>query len=548
MCIPVGFAQNNAIQNVGTFPSELIIGHLNATTLLTGETLYCKFHCLDASRKKNGVSKVVYVELIDKDRKSIFKHKLVLENGLAYGDFFMPSSLSTGNYKLIAYTKWMLELSESNFFAIDVIVVNPFQQYDATTDTVSLQPNLRKNPIETLVSMNVDKKTYAHRERVTINIIPKTGSANGHYSVSVRKNDLVIGENSEGFASPKSSDANVKNALPEMRGELISGIVLSKMSTPAANVPVALSMPGNPYSFKISETTINGKFYFILDENPDNTKIVLQVMGNDRADFSIQLDENKKPDTSRLRFDERVAIPSTMRNAISERSIASQVENSYYDHKRDSIEPMPKVQPFFNSLAKTYVLDDYTRFPTMKETIIEVLKELYFKKDKDNYTLHLRNFTMDAEIYGSPLILVDGLLIQDFNELMEYGAKYIEKVSVINEPYIYGPKTFSGVVAFETKLQDFKTTAMGNYIIRTTVDRPLPRKTYSSPNYSPGNNLARIPDYRNQLLWIPEIEVGNGENVIHFYTSDVTGKFEITLDGLTNDGTPISIVDFIEVK
>jgi hypothetical protein len=32
------------------------------------------------------------------------------------------------------------------------------------------------------------------------------------------------------------------------------------------------------------------------------------------------------------------------------------------------------------SIQKEYVLDDYTRFPSMKETITEVLKEMYFTK------------------------------------------------------------------------------------------------------------------------------------------------------------------------
>jgi hypothetical protein len=169
---------------------------------------------------------------------------------------------------------------------------------------------------------------------------------------------------------------------------------------------------------------------------------------------------------------------------------------------------------------------------------------MYFTRRRDKYEIHLRNTTMNNEQFGQALILVDGLLIQNHDELFSYGAKYIEKVDLINEPYVYGPKTFSGVANFTTKLEDFKSNATGGYIQKFNLDLPQPHKNYFSPDYSQGK--SRIPDYRHQLLWVPNLAENMRE--ISFYTSDISGKFLVEIQGFTETGTPISTTATFRVQ
>ena len=56
----------------------------------------------------------------------IFKHKLRLEDGYGHGDFFIPVSVSSGNYKLIGCTRWMLNWGEEVFFQEDISILNPY--------------------------------------------------------------------------------------------------------------------------------------------------------------------------------------------------------------------------------------------------------------------------------------------------------------------------------------------------------------------------------------------------------------------------------------
>jgi hypothetical protein len=44
------------------------------------------------------------------------------------------------------------------------------------------------------------------------------------------------------------------------------------------------------------------------------------------------------------------------------------------------------------------------------------------------------------------------------------------------------------------------------------------------------------------------VSLENQETTITFFTSDVSGIFEISLEGFTNGGTPVSLRETFEVK
>ncbi|NND80012.1 MAG: hypothetical protein HKN53_08935, partial [Maribacter sp.] len=58
----------------------------------------------------------------------------------------------------------------------------------------------------------------------------------------------------------------------------------------------------------------------------------------------------------------------------------------------------------------------------------------------------------------------------------------------------------------------------------------------------------RVPDFRYQLLWEPQISMQDGEEVFEFYSSDVPGEYEIVLEGFTSYGKPISIRESFVVE
>jgi hypothetical protein len=74
------------------------------------------------------------------------------------------------------------------------------------------------------------------------------------------------------------------------------------------------------------------------------------------------------------------------------------------------------------------------------------------------------------------------------------------------------------------------------------------KKSYNFPSYNAVNTNKR-PDQRDQLYWDPNFTIsGDNKSIIEFYTSDVTGLFEIVVEGYRGNGEPVSMVMSFMVK
>ena len=67
-------------------------------------------------------------------------------------------------------------------------------------------------------------------------------------------------------------------------------------------------------------------------------------------------------------------------------------------------------------------------------------------------------------------------------------------------------------------------------------------------NYSKDENLEKIPDYRYQLCWKPNVTEISSQKAFEFYTSDVSGNYKITIEGITKSGESVSMENYIFVK
>jgi hypothetical protein len=103
---------------------------------LTGELLWFSVRCVDASfHHASAVSKVAYIELLNRNNSVIAQAKVDLINGRGSGSFFLPTSLSSDNYVLRAYTRWMKNSQPEFFFHKIIGVINPFVQVEPVNKT-----------------------------------------------------------------------------------------------------------------------------------------------------------------------------------------------------------------------------------------------------------------------------------------------------------------------------------------------------------------------------------------------------------------------------
>ena len=551
------FSQNSnlddTLDGVNTSTNETVFLHSNATSFVCGETLNYKLYCLNPKDfTPSKISKIAYSMLIGKEGQILLNQKMFLKNGTGNGDFFIPTTIATGSYKLIAYTNWMLNKSNSKFYEVDITIINPYQinpenkiNSNSVFDEQLVSPNSESG------SLNLNKNEFSVREKINLTINLAEQYKNGSYSLSVRKKEdlpSIKPINSIDFsARVDSSFINITNAiLPELRGEIISGKISTKNELFRLNdISIALSNPSKSFEFKIVKTDKNGRFIFNIDKPYTESNFFIQVFDGNKNEYSINIDNKNLPDISSIIYNNNYKLDSKFKTIIEKRSIANQVENAFYNIKLDSVKTINTDNIFYSSFAKDYILDNYTRFSTLKETTIEIVKEMYYTKKGEDYSLHLNDYDPNIEVSEPALVLIDGLLVQNVNELFDYKTDNIYKISIIPGGYYYGGKLFNGVISFITKNNDYQTKAFGNYIAKPNIIVPNIEKIYYKEDYSDKNKNSRIPDYREQLLWMPYVKI-NKE--LSFFSSDITGIFEIVFEGFTNEGKPISLTKTIEIK
>ena len=170
---------------------------------------------------------------------------------------------------------------------------------------------------------------------------------------------------------------------------------------------------------------------------------------------------------------------------------------------------------------------------------------MYYTKNNTNYLVGVRDFNDLYEVDQPALLMIDGLVVQNVNEVFDYKMVNVNKIQIVKGGYYFGNKVFNGVINLETFNNDFKLLETGDYIVNTSIEPPVGLKKYFKQDYSDKQKNERIPDYRNQLFWDPNLNINKS---VSFYTSDIKGFFKVELQGVLDDGTPVYIKDTFEVK
>ncbi len=560
--------------NISEFPQENLYIHYNTTFLLSGEYLYYEIYCRNArTNSASAISKIAYVELVGENGKSVFRHKIFLEQGRGQGDFFVPVSVKSGNYKLVGYTQWMKNSGVDHFFQGDITIVNPYLSdqtalLTTTNDSLNKEDEPKKegevkgkrtgNP-KNIGLLSLNDSVFGHREKVILTFRAKSGAIiPGDYSLSVRKVDsftaspMISLQDFNPSQTIKRSNSEDTLYFPEMRGDLISGKVTSiNENNPLKDAQIAMSIPSEEGMTKVANSNYEGIFYLNLDKRYASDEAILQVISREKDQYRISIDPKASLDYTGLSFYNFKLTPQ-MEDALLKRSVHNQIENAFFSVKPDTSVTAQRSRPAYLDKMNFYDLDEYTRFPTVQETLVEVVNNVYYRKmADDNYRIQVRNYIFDSYVppNAQPLVLVDGILVQDHNYLLKYDARKIKKIGVLQDKYILGLQIFQGVVVMETLDGDFSLPETDAFTTTQPLGRPQERKKYFSPMY--GDSLTekeRIPDFRHQLLWKPYVVVHEKDTTFSFYTSDVKGRYKISLEGFTAGGKAISLTESFLVE
>jgi len=556
------------------FKEELFV-RTDRDIYITGEEVWFKVYTLQGlTHSPDNISKVVYLELLDKNNFPLKQLKVKTDNNSGSSGFILPDNISSGNYLIRAYTSWMKNFSTDEFFYKTIAVINPFESLDhlklppdikSSDSAISISNGLSQSTIyddegNQVISRSVlneskkkinytitlEKPEYLSREKVKMEISATDMAGNPvetDLSVSVAKSSVV---NSTGLTSFYSIDhmngkihrVDGPENLAEPEGHLISGYLrLKATDEPLKKIDLSLSFVGKTARCQFGKTDENGEFHFVVKEAGLN-EIVIQPLSPDISGYYVELNQ---PFSSTFSKFKPVAfyLDSSKLNEINKVIVGMQINNIYEPFRQNRSDESKAIIPdFYGKPESTIKMADYIELTSLKEVVKELLPNVYTLKQNGKHDFKLINKFRGQPFENKPLILVDGVPVYDFEKVLSINSKEIERADIINTRYFISENVFDGIVSFITKKGNLSVMEFDNSIFRQVYEGCQVQNSFYSPDYSTtATKDNRIPDYRNTLCWKPDLSTGqNGKAEIVFFTSDESSDYTIVVEGISSDG------------
>ena len=561
--------------DISNFKEETFV-RTDRDIYISGEQVWFKVYTLNGlTGAPCNISKVVYLELLDKNNFPLKQLKVKTENSSGSSDFVLPDNISSGNYIIRAYTNWMKNFSTDQFFYKTISVINPFESIDhlklpgGTTNSdsiISITADQSKSIIDGTGSrplagrsyigdskkqinytITLEKPEYSSREKVKMEISATDIEGNPvetDLSVSVAKSAVINSTGLTSFYCFNSNDSPARRIiggpeyLAELEGHLITGYLrLKATNEPLMNTDLSLSFVGKTARCQFGKTDENGEFYFVMKESGLN-EIVIQPLSPDISGYYIELNQ---PFSSAFSNFKPVAfyLDSNKIEAINKVIIAMQIDNIYEPFRQSRPAELKSVVPdFYGKPENTVKMADYIELTSLREVVKEIIPNVYTLRQNGKYDFKLINKYRGQPFENKPLVLVDGVPVYDIEKVLSINSKEIERADIINTRYFFSGNVFDGIVSFISKKGNLSVMDFDNSIFRQVYEGCQNQNNFYAPDFSAAemrNN--RVPDFLNTLCWKPDLHTGkNGKAVVGFFTSDEASDYTIVVEGITSDG------------
>jgi hypothetical protein len=327
---------------------------------------------------------------------------------------------------------------------------------------------------------------------------------------------------------------------PEQNGMLITAKIIDKRTGRAPQPTIAyLSVPGKPFGFSATLSRADGSLIFHPGSFYGNREIIVQADGRLDSNLHIEMGNPFSDQFARLSPADPV-LPGGVHKQLLERSIATQAENAYRTAEKRRLVPLPAgdTTDFYGEPDLRYNLDDFTRFVTMEEVIREFVQDVRVRKNTATTYFRVRNALFNTFFDDDPLLLIDGVPVFNGEKMMAINPLKIEKIDVISHRYHFGPSLTDGIVSFVSYDGDLGGYQPDPSAVAVQYNGIQQHREFYSPVYTAGEQ-SPLPDLRNQLAWIPRIEIdATGQKQLTLSTSDWKGRFAVVVQGITPDGLP----------
>tara|TARA_R110001592_G_scaffold8105_2_gene44744 strand:- start:327557 stop:329203 length:1647 start_codon:yes stop_codon:yes gene_type:complete len=502
-------------------PEEKVTVQVVNPVSLTEEYLW-----MSVSVKTNGgpsPSKVIYMELLDRNGISVVKDLAELINGEVSSYLMLPSDLPSDHYLLRVYTRISPYISgEEGVFQSLVSIINPKIPPVITPSSTLVKDSTAKpleakfiNGKDSLVEVSIPMEKATEISLVINKTTPfdNLGTALNYsmmYPVDIDSNTALV---------------------PELFGHIIKGKLLDDLID--TTKVFFLTLHGSQSHMFIDTPNEKGELYFETGNFTYYDYGIIQTAETDQQVNFILASPfwDQVPN-------ENFQLPALNLNQNDEEFIKEKIlARASHQYYIGPVAILKKPLPFQYITDYSYTLDDYNRFVDMATTIREYVP-MVLVRNQDRKTI-FKNFNIPYNLVfkESPLLVIDGMPVFDSEAYANFNPKGIESMDIINRYFYINDQQFTGMVnltSFKNDFGGFDLPKNALFITYNGIQKPY---EYRSSMVDGNNN--HFPDFRTTLTWQTDKETDDNGNLnFSFKPSRLKGEYLLRIqyrDSLNND-------------
>ena len=533
---------------------------------VSGDKIWCSAFCVDAANglRPSSLSAIAYVEIVSEDG-TLESGKIALSEGRGAGTIEIPATAPTGNYRIVAYTAYTKNTPGFNpqeHISKTISIFNTStkervkngvkilsdSEYDALRTPAGTQPAAGA------LSIAYHRNAEGYLEVVLTN----NSAAPADLSLSLSNRDGIIPPDntsidafmgaaasaaraSAGAASAPAAAVSTAAELPEYEGEIIRGRIAGATTDEIEGLKgrsAFISVPTEKSDLYSSIVDNDGMIKFVTNNIYGTKEMVCEIEDNDLARCHIEL---ISPFVSpKLKGIPALQMAPSIKEDLQRRGLSVQLCRSFSADTLASLMPI-RENPLIPSYdAIEYKLDDYKRFPVMRELFIEFINEIKVRRVDGKEQLKVKTHLEErVSLFdkNNSLIMVDGIPVFDHSQVIEYDPLLVESVVVYPYKYYTGWRSFCGMANFVTYKKNLPGIKFNDGV------RVVQFKGCSYPMAFTCQEIGEdFPDYRELLYWHPQIKLPAGESSsIKVKIPANVKEIRICAEGMMENGTPFSI-------